>query len=141
MEKLRSLLVNMPDLVRGLTRSQYGKVGRTFVRYEMWINSMAQAQPTELATVLVGLARVGSEFKPNEGDVFKSALLNNVLKTLPTIKDPARVFLDSINLKEARENDEANLWVDSDKYPDLQDAKDVSGFCISTGLSISHNER
>lgn len=26
MEKLRSLLVNMPDLVRGLTRVQYGKV-------------------------------------------------------------------------------------------------------------------
>jgi DNA mismatch repair ATPase MutS len=26
MEKLRSLLVNMPDLVRGLTRIQYGKV-------------------------------------------------------------------------------------------------------------------
>jgi DNA mismatch repair protein MSH3 len=25
-EKLRSLLVNMPDLVRGLTRVQYGKV-------------------------------------------------------------------------------------------------------------------
>lgn len=27
MEKLRSLLVNMPDLVKGLTRVQYGKVG------------------------------------------------------------------------------------------------------------------
>lgn len=26
MEKLRSLLVNMPDLVKGLTRVQYGKV-------------------------------------------------------------------------------------------------------------------
>lgn len=26
LEKMRSLLVNMPDLVRGLTRIQYGKV-------------------------------------------------------------------------------------------------------------------
>ena len=26
MEKMRSLLVNMPDLVKGLTRIQYGKV-------------------------------------------------------------------------------------------------------------------
>jgi len=52
-------------------------------------------------------------------------LLNNVLRTLPTIREPARAFLNCINLREARENDEANLWADPDKYPDIQDAKDV----------------
>jgi DNA mismatch repair protein MSH3 len=31
MEKLRSLLVNMPDLVKGLTRVQYGKVSSELV--------------------------------------------------------------------------------------------------------------
>ncbi|KAK8861547.1 hypothetical protein IAR55_002369 [Kwoniella newhampshirensis] len=114
MEKLRSLLVNMPDLVKGLTRIQYGK-----------------ALPTELATILVALVRIGSEFRPDEGDVFKSSLLNSILKTLPQIRDTARGLLNAMNLKEARENNEANLWVDPDKYSDIQDAKDCISICDS----------
>jgi DNA mismatch repair protein MSH3 len=85
-----------------------------------------QTTPTELATILVGLARVGSEFKPDEGDVLQSALLNSILRVLPTIKQPATDFLAALKLKEARDNNKADLWVDTDKYPDLQDAKDVS---------------
>lgn len=112
MEKLRSLLVNMPDLVRGLTRVQYGK-----------------ATPTELATILVGLVRVASEFKPDDGagKPFHSEMLNNILTTLPTIAEPARAFLNAIDLKAARANNEADLWTDPDKYPEIQDAKDVRG--------------
>jgi hypothetical protein len=78
-----------------------------------------------LSTILVGLTRVGSEFKPNEGQVFTSALLNSILKILPTIREPARQFLGAINIKAAKENNVADLWTDPDKYPDLQDAKDV----------------
>ncbi|OCF34115.1 DNA mismatch repair protein MSH3 [Kwoniella heveanensis BCC8398] len=114
MEKLRSLLVNMPDLVKGLTRVQYGK-----------------ATPTELATLLVALTRIGSEFKPEQGNIFRSVLLNNILKTLPSIKDVSKGFLDALNLKAARENDEADLWADPYKYPDIQDAKDCISICES----------
>ncbi|WVR03855.1 hypothetical protein IAU60_000852 [Kwoniella sp. DSM 27419] len=114
MEKLRSLLVNMPDLVKGLTRVQYGK-----------------ATPTELATILVALVRVGSEFKPDQGSIFRSALLNNVLKTLPRISDVTKAFLQAMNLKAARDNDQANLWTDPDKYPTIQDAKDCISICES----------
>ncbi|TXT09048.1 hypothetical protein VHUM_02522 [Vanrija humicola] len=116
MEKLRGLLVNMPDLVRGLTRVQYGK-----------------ATPTELATILVGLVRVASEFKPEDGagKPFHSELLNNILTTLPTIAEPARTFLAAIDLKAARANDEAALWTDPDKYPEIQDAKDCISICES----------
>jgi DNA mismatch repair protein MSH3 len=109
MEKLRSLLVNMPDLVKGLTRIQYGK-----------------ATPTELATVLVGLNRIATEFKPGDDNAFQSPLLNSILRTLPSIRDQAKNFLAAVSIKEARENDEANLWADMDRYPDIQDAKDVS---------------
>jgi hypothetical protein len=84
-----------------------------------------KATPSELSTILVGLTRVGSEFKPNEGQVFTSALLNSILKILPTIREPARDFLSAINIKAAKENNEADLWTDPDKYPDVQDAKDV----------------
>lgn len=84
-----------------------------------------KATPSELSTILVGLTRVGSEFKPNEGQVFTSALLNSILKILPTIREPARQFLGAVNIKAAKENNEADLWTDPDKYPDVQDAKDV----------------
>lgn len=73
----------------------------------------------------MALVRIGSEFKPNEGDVFRSRLLNNIVNTLPTIRESAREFLNALNIKETRNNNEADLWTDADKYPDVQDAKDV----------------
>jgi DNA mismatch repair protein MSH3 len=103
----------MPDLVRGLTRVQYGK-----------------ATPSELSTILTGLQRVASEFRSNEGKVFKSDLLNNILESLPTILEPTKEFLAAIDMKAAKANNEADLWTDPDKYPDIQDAKDV-GSCFA----------
>jgi DNA mismatch repair protein MSH3 len=85
LEKMRSLLINMPDLVRGLTRIQYAK-----------------ATPTELATILVGLVRVGSEFKADEGRPFTSDMLNNIIASLPAIAGPAKEFLNAIDVKAAR---------------------------------------
>lgn len=104
LEKLRSLLVNMPDLVRGLTRIRYAK-----------------ATPTELATILVGLVRVGSEFKSDEGAPFKSELLNNILASLPTIAAPAKAFLSAIDLQAAREGNEVShmrdIWTNEAGRP------------------------
>lgn len=122
MEKLRSLLVNMPDLVRGLTRIQYGKVRCC----DVYINrSSRQATPSEVASILVSLNRIGTEFKPDVGSPFTSSLLNNIIQTLPTIRETIQGFLKDINVKIARENDEANWWTNPDKYPAIQDAKDV----------------
>lgn len=123
MEKMRSLLVNMPDLVRGLTRIQYGKVSRANGRRK---GSSRQATPSEVASILVSLNRIGTEFKPDVGSPFTSSLLNNIIQTLPTIRETIQGFLKVINVKIARENDEANWWTDPDKYPAIQDAKDVS---------------
>lgn len=58
-------------------------------------------------------------------DVFGSTLLNSVIRTLPTIRETAQGFLEHINLKCAKDDNEADLWNDPDKYPDVQDAKDV----------------
>jgi len=136
LEKMRSLLVNMPDLVRGLTRIQYAK-----------------ATPTELATILVGLARVGSEFKPDEGRPFKSELLNNIIATLPTIAEDAKGFLNAIDVKAARADEkaglkvlsiltrQADLWTDPDRYPQIQDAKDVRLPAVPSDLSVSASVR
>ena len=86
---------------------------------------MGQADPAELATILIGLARVGSEFKADEGNVFRSSLLNNILKTLPYIAEDAKAFLADYNVKAGRDGDLGGLWNDVDKFPELQDAKDV----------------
>jgi DNA mismatch repair protein MSH3 len=126
---MRGLLVNMPDLIRGLTRVQYGKVS---CRYRItrviltMVKLTPQADPAELATILIGLTRVGTEFRSEEGSVFRSSLLNNILSTLPSIAQDAKAFLADYNVKMAREGDIGSLWNDVDKYPDLQDAKDVS---------------
>lgn len=92
-----------------------------------------KATPTEVATILVGLVRVSSEFKVDEGDPFDSPLLNSILKVLPSIRDSSKALLDAINVKEARNGDKANLWNDIDKYPDIQDAKDVSHMDLMHG--------
>jgi len=85
-----------------------------------------QAQPTEVATILISLKRVGDEFKSVKDEPFDSALLNNILKVLPSVRESSKLFLDAIHTKAAQENDESGLWTDPDKYPDVQDAKDVS---------------
>ncbi|WVQ74512.1 hypothetical protein IAR50_004113 [Cryptococcus sp. DSM 104548] len=114
LEKLRSLLVNMPDLVKGLTRVQYGK-----------------ALPTEVATILVALVRLGSEFKTDTGDVFRSSLLNSIPNTLPTIVGRARELLGALDIREAKANNKADLWSDLDRYPGIQDVKDCMSVCES----------
>jgi DNA mismatch repair protein MSH3 len=126
MEKLRSLLVNIPDLVKGLTRVQYGKASSDCLAYERLL-TVVQAQPTEVATILVSLQRIGEEFKNVTDAPFGSALLNSVLKVLPSVRESSKAFLGDISTKAAKDNDEANLWADPDKYPEVQDAKDVSG--------------
>lgn len=85
-----------------------------------------QATTSEVATLLVALVRIGAEFKPTEDRICSSGLLNNIIKTLPTILEPARSFLNAIDIKAAREDKIADLWADPDKFSDVQDAKDVS---------------
>lgn len=76
--------------------------------------------------MLVSLNRIGTEFRPDVGEPFSAALLNTIIQTLPTIRETVQDFLQAISIKAAKENDEANLWTDRDKFPDIQDAKDVN---------------
>jgi DNA mismatch repair protein MSH3 len=75
---------------------------------------------------LVSLNRIGTEFKPDVGEPFSATLLNTIIKTLPTIRETVQDFLQAVSVKAAKDNNEAGLWTDPEKYPDIQDAKDVS---------------
>ena len=84
-----------------------------------------------MSSILVSLNRIGTEFKPDVGEPFSSALLNNIVETLPTIRETVQAFLQAVSVKAAKENDEAGLWTDPNKYPDIQDAKDVGiAYCV-----------
>ena len=102
----------MPDLVRGLTRAQYGKT-----------------TPNELSAILTGLVRISTEFRPENANGFRSELLNDLVRKLPTIKDAATGLLAALNMKAAKNNEEAALWQDQDRYPTIQDAKDCIDVC------------
>lgn len=102
----------MPDLVRGLTRAQYGKT-----------------TPNELSAILTGLVRISSEFRLENAATFRSDLLNDLVRKLPTIREAASGLLAALNMKAAKNNEEAALWQDPDRYPAIQDAKDCIDVC------------
>ncbi|CAE6461722.1 unnamed protein product, partial [Rhizoctonia solani] len=108
-ERLQLLLKGLPDLVKGLCRIQYKK-----------------ATPPELATMLTAWQRIATALDPiaaPEDAGFKSELLNGIAYSLPTLREPLATITREINLPQARDNNKADLWVDSEKYPGIEEAK------------------
>ncbi|CAE6439755.1 unnamed protein product [Rhizoctonia solani] len=108
-ERLQLLLKGLPDLVKGLCRIQYKK-----------------ATPSELATMLTAWKRIATAFDPiptPQDAGFESDLLNDVAYSLPTLREPLAAIMSQIDLTQARDNNKAELWVDSEKYPEIDEAK------------------
>ena len=64
---------------------------------------------------------------------FKSAILNEIIFTLPRLREPVQGLISCISLKQAAEGNLANLWTDFEKYPKVADADMV---CTSTGVHV-----
>ncbi|KAA1471299.1 DNA mismatch repair protein MSH3 [Dentipellis sp. KUC8613] len=115
--RMRDLLKGLPDLAKGLCRIQYGK-----------------CTSKELAILLPAFNKVAttfSEFGDNPSDVgFKSPILNDIFFALPKLREPIQSVIADIFLKHASEGNMDLLWIDSEKYPKVADAKS----------SIQHNE-
>ncbi|CAE6520424.1 unnamed protein product [Rhizoctonia solani] len=108
-ERLQLLLKGLPDLVKGLCRIQYKK-----------------ATPSELATMLTAWQRVATALDPipmSKDAGFESDLLNDIAYSLPTLREPLAAITSQIDLRHARDNDKTELWVDSEKYPAIDEAK------------------
>ncbi|CAE6486102.1 unnamed protein product [Rhizoctonia solani] len=108
-ERLQLLLKGLPDLVKGLCRIQYKK-----------------ATPSELATMLTAWQRIATAFDPiptPQDAGFESDLLNDVAYSLPTLREPLAAIMSQIDIPQARDNNKAELWVDSEKYPEIDEAK------------------
>lgn len=54
-----------------------------------------------------------------------SPILNDIIYSLPMIKDTINEISSSINLSEAEDDNRSELWNDPDKYPAVDDMKMV----------------
>ncbi|KAH7910649.1 muts domain V-domain-containing protein [Hygrophoropsis aurantiaca] len=101
---LRQLMKKMPDLAKGLSRIQYGK-----------------CTPQELGVILSAFNKIAHTFDNYSGgtDSFNSNLLNEVMRTFPTIKSPIRELLNRISLNRAAEGKKESLWTNPDDCPAL----------------------
>lgn len=111
LSKIPELLIQQPDLEKGLARMIYGR-----------------AAPTELATVLLALNRISHQFvdksyeDPSQVGT-SSSLLNSCIFALPKVRQVVADALSCIHLTAARKNEKQDMFKE-DKYPQLQDEKD-----------------
>lgn len=110
LNKLSPLLSGLPDLEKGLARLNYGR-----------------ASPSELAQILLAFDRITREFPAvDSADQVgcRSRVLNEAIASLPRSHAVVKECLSAISLKEAHVNNKADLYVDPEKYPKLEDSKD-----------------
>ncbi|CAO1633656.1 unnamed protein product [Parajaminaea phylloscopi] len=109
LSKVPEILIQQPDLEKGLARMLYGR-----------------ATPTEVATILLALNRICHQFadvtSPDQVDS-DSSLLNESIAALPRAKDRVKQALADVNIAAARKGEKENMFTE-DKYPELQDEKD-----------------
>lgn len=86
------------------------------------LRCFVQCTPQELAVLLTAFNKIGKAFDPvEERDQagFKSSILNDILSTLPKLRQPMEDVLSEIHLKSAKEGKKDELWIDQDKYPEI----------------------
>ena len=71
---------------------------------------------------MTAFSKIGKAFDPvEERDQagFKSPILNDILFTLPKLRQPMEDILSELYLKAAKEGKMDELWTDQDKYPGI----------------------
>lgn len=112
--KLRGLLKGLPDLERGLARIHYGKTS-----------------PQELVRVLMAFQRIGDEFPNLPEDLstskigFKSAMVNDLFYALPKVQPIVKIFLDVMDVPQAREGKKADMWKEEYEPEAVTDCKEI----------------
>ncbi|KAJ3512522.1 hypothetical protein NLJ89_g3471 [Agrocybe chaxingu] len=117
---LRGLLKRLPDLAKGLCRIQYG-----------------QCTPKELSVLLPAFKKIADaydEFNSPASVGVRSGILNEIISSLPKLKEPVRKLLEIVNLKKAAGGKKDEMWNDRERYPDIIDA-DMSLQCIDHELA------
>ncbi|CAO1633762.1 unnamed protein product [Sympodiomycopsis kandeliae] len=110
LNKIPELLIQQPDLEKGLARMIY-----------------ARASPTEVTTVILSLNRISHQFDDGYADPSQvgtsSTLLNYCIFALPKVRHVISDAMSCLNISAARKNEKEGMFK-HDKYPELQDEKD-----------------
>jgi DNA mismatch repair protein MSH3 len=93
----------------------------------MWFLSHAilKCTPQEIAILLPAFNKLASAFDTisDPSDVgFKSNVLNDIVFSLPKLKEPLNDLLSVISLKKASEGRKDTMWNDPERYPAIADA-------------------
>jgi DNA mismatch repair protein MSH3 len=83
-----------------------------------------QCTPQELAILLQAFNKIATAFDSftSPSDVgCKARILNDVLFSLPKLRDPIKGFLGDISLKKASDGRKDTMWTDPEKYPAIAD--------------------
>ncbi|KAJ7582852.1 muts domain V-domain-containing protein [Mycena floridula] len=112
-EKLNTLydvLRRLPDLSKGICRIQYG-----------------QCTPQELALLLPAFDKIANAYDVTEPSEvgFKSRLLNEIIASLPSIREPSKELLSIVSLKQAAAGDKVTMWKDPERYPMVEQTQMV----------------
>ena len=73
---------------------------------------------------MLAFKRVATEFEHNVA-LPKAALLAGIVSSLPKIRKDVELFLSEIDIRQARSDLTENLFTNPNKFPAIQDAKDV----------------
>lgn len=78
--------------------------------------------------MLKAFLKISQVFQPMESPAevgFKSTILNDIVFSLPKLRDPLTMIVSCIDLKKAAEDERESLWTDPEKYEDLEVCKFV----------------
>jgi hypothetical protein len=81
--------------------------------------------PQELAILLPAFDKIGNAFEAveNPSDVgFTSGVLNDIIHSLPKLKESMKELLGTVSLKRAAEGCKDTMWTDPERYPRIADA-------------------
>jgi DNA mismatch repair protein MSH3 len=84
-----------------------------------------QLTPQELAVLLPAFNKIAQAFDVYESPEtvgFKSGILNDIIYSLPQLREPLKVLMGAVSLKHAAEGRKDAMWNDPDRYPGISDA-------------------
>ena len=127
---LRQILQRLPDLAKGLCRIQYGQVcmPNEIPLDVLWMYTY-KCTPQELANLLPAFNKIANAFDAVESPLdvgFKSGVLNDIIYSLPKLKEPMKELIGAVSLKEAAKGSKDTMWTDPERFPSIADADLVS---------------
>jgi DNA mismatch repair protein MSH3 len=103
-----------------------------------------QCTPQELATILTAFNKIAIAFdsfdKPSDVG-FKSIFLNEIIFSLPKLKEPMKDLLGIMSLKKAAEGRKDTMWNDPERYPNIADMDMVWVRSLLNGVLSHHLSR